>query len=31
MSLPADELDAWLTYFQILQEIANEVGLDDDE
>jgi hypothetical protein len=31
MGMPADELDAWLAYFQILQEIANEVGLDDDD
>lgn len=31
MEMSADEEDAWLAYFQILQEMADEVGLDDEE
>ena len=31
MSLPAADLDAWLEYFKLLQEIADEVGLDDEQ
>lgn len=30
MKMPTTDLDAWLAYFSLLQEIADEVGLDDN-
>lgn len=29
MALNKDELQAWKTYFKLLQEIADEVGLEE--
>ena len=29
MSLSQDHIDAWVSYFNLLQVIANEVGLDE--
>jgi hypothetical protein len=28
MPMPASDLNAWLDYFKLLQEIADEVGLE---
>ena len=30
MALSSSDLDAWVSYFKLLQEIADEVGLEDD-
>lgn len=31
MSLSSSDLEAWKNYFKLLQEIADEVGLEDEE
>jgi hypothetical protein len=31
MAISSTELDAWVAYFQLLQEIADEVSLIDKE
>lgn len=31
MSLPPSDLEAWMSYFKLLQEIADKVGLEGED